>query len=87
MTETCLLQRFTPPQHNNLNAFISFVGGRTLQSQKHCPLTLVVQLLQTREAAQYSEAILAGVTSTTGVLSQPEHSETCQRTQMRELRE
>lgn len=50
-------------------------------------LALVVELLETRQAAQHGEAILAGVASTAGILGQPEHSETGQRTQMRELRE
>lgn len=49
--------------------------------------TLVVKLLQAGQAAQHSKAILVGVLSTTGVLSQPQNSETGQWTQMRQLRE
>lgn len=50
-------------------------------------LTLVVELLQSRQAAQHRQAIPAGICPTTGVFSQAQHPETCQGTQMAELRE
>lgn len=50
-------------------------------------LTLVVKLLQSRQAAQHRQAIPVGICSTTGVFSQAQDSETGQRTQMAELRE
>lgn len=83
------MQSFAAAQHNHLKAFVQIVSVNYLwhSHKKHGTLALVVELLETRQAAQHCEAILAGVSSTTGILSQPEHSETCQWTQMRELGE
>lgn len=86
---TKAMQSFAAAQHNHLKAFVQIVSVNYLwhSHKKHGTLALVVELLETRQAAQHCEAILAGVSSTTGILSQPEHSETCQWTQMRELGE
>ena len=47
---------------------------------------MVVELLEARQAAQHCEAVLAGVSSTTGVLCQPQHPEARQWAHMGELR-
>jgi len=54
---------------------------------KHYTPTLIVKFLEARQASQHSEPVPARVGSAAGVLSQPEHSEACQRTQVGQLRE
>lgn len=54
---------------------------------RQCTLTQVVQPLQPRQAAQHSKPVLTGLCFTTGVLSQPQHLQVGQRSQVRELRE
>ena len=55
--------------------------------QLRSPTTLIVKFLKARQAAEHREPIAARVGSTAGVLSQPEHSEARQRTQVTQLRE
>lgn len=62
-------------------------GGEFYLRSQWLVLTLVVELLQSREAAQHRQAVPVGICSTTGVFSQTQHSETCQGTQMAQLRE
>lgn len=45
-------------------------------------LTLVVQPVEMRQGAQHCHPILVGLGSATGIFSQPEHFQMCQRLQM-----